>query len=70
MSSTGTPAGATVGSSGTVYTGFGGAAATSSSASKSSGTSSSSAATAIQIGQSSGLLVVAAGLLGGFALLL
>lgn len=64
--STGTPAGATVGASGTVYTGFGGAAATSSSSS-SSGTS---AATAVKIGQSFGLFVVAGGLLGGFALLL
>ena len=74
MSSTSAPAGASVGASGTIYTGFGGAAATSSSASGSSSSgsssSSSSAATALQFGQSSGLFVVAAGMLGGFALLL
>lgn len=67
--STGTPAGATVGASGTIYTGFGGAAATTS-ASSGDGSSQQSAAMALQMGQAYGLVVVAAGLFGGFALLL
>lgn len=69
--STGVPAGASTGASGTVYTGFGGSAATStSSGSSSTGTSSSSAAMALEVGQAYGLVMVAAGLFGGFALLL
>lgn len=60
-------AGAETNSAGqTVYSGFGGAAATSAA---SSSTKSGSAA-ALELGQAYGLVVVAASLFGGFALLL
>ena len=62
--------GASTGASNTaVYTGFAGAAATTTAASAQSG-SSTGAATALRIGESYGLIIVAAGVLGGFAVLL
>ncbi|KAL1304011.1 hypothetical protein AAFC00_000452 [Neodothiora populina] len=69
MSKTATnaPAGQTTNSAGqTIFTGLGGSAATSTAA----GSSGQSGATALEIGQAYGLMVVAAGLFGGFALLL
>ena len=68
---TGAPAGATTGASGTIYTGFGGAAATSSGAgSTGSSSSTSGAAMALEMGQAYGLVMLATGLFGGFALML
>ena len=73
MSSTSAQAGASTGASGTVYTGFGGSAATTTAASgnsESSGSPSSGAVAALQVGQAYGLVIVAAGMLGGFAVIL
>lgn len=68
MSRTATGGSAATATSGSpVYTGYGGSAATSTSSSSSGA---SRVATAIQIGQGYGLVIVGAGLFGGFALLL
>ncbi|GAB7347419.1 hypothetical protein MBLNU459_g4341t1 [Dothideomycetes sp. NU459] len=63
-----TGAGQTTNTAGqTIYTGFGGSAATSS---PSSTSTSKGGAAALELGQAYGLVVVAAGLFGGFALML
>jgi len=68
--STGVPVGATTSGGVTLYTGFGGSAPTSTASSGSATSGASAAAMALDIGQSYGIVVVAASFFGGFALLL